>query len=319
MVEIRNYKPKCIYDLTLSNKYAVEINKLKEGQKASIVSDTMFRTMFQNKNRIKYSVKLLSCILDVSYEELLKSIRLYKNDVDKEYNSDKNQRCDYVAEINGSYVNIEVNNNSSLQTMERNIQYLNSIYALNVEEGSDYKYNQVIQINLNNFSFDKKNKEIEIYSIQNEEGEVLTKNITYIQIYIPKIRERWYNVGKEKLNDFEKCILALAEPDIAKAKDISIGDDIMEDYVKESEKVCKEKNFGQSYDKEWALKDEWQRVGLQQGMLKGIEQGIEQGKQEGIKEASIKIAKKLLNKGMNIEEVSELTGLPVSKVEKFKN
>ena len=311
MVNIRNHKIKSIYDYSVSEKYVVEINKLKKGEKASIVSNTMFKTMFQNKSRIKYSAKLLSCILDVSYEELLKNIKLYKNDVDKEYKKDKGQSCDYVVVINGSYVNIEVNNNSSVVTMERNIQYLNSIYAVKVESGNKYEYSQVIQINLNNFSFKGKEKEMEIYSIQNEEGEMLTKNIIYIQIYIPKIIEKWYNVkDKEKLNEFERCIIALAERDITKAKDISMGDGVMEEYVDESVEVCEKKSFGESYDKEWALKDEWTRIGLQQG----IEQGIEQGS----KQNSIEIAKKMLSKNMNAVEVSEITNLSVEEINKLK-
>ena len=302
MVNIRNYNPNGLYNYPVSKKNVIEITKLKEGEKASIVSNTMFKTMFQNKDRIKYSAKLLSYIIDISYEELVKSIRLYKNDVDKEYNSDKTQTCDYVAKINGSYVNIEVNNNSSIETMERNIQYLNTMYAINIEEGSKYEYQQVIQINLNNFSFRGKEKEMEIYGIKNEEGEVLTKNITYIQIYIPKIREKWYNYGTNKLNEFERCILALAEPNIELAKEIIIGDEIMEKYVDESVDVCKEKNFGESYDKEWALKDEY------------IREGIEQGHNE----ATIEIAKSLLKNGMSVEDVSKNTKLSLDEIEKIK-
>ena len=78
MLNIRNYNNKCLYDYEVSHENIIEIKKLKEGEKASIVSDTMFRTMFQNENRIKYSVKLLSYILDISYEKLLKKLKLYK-------------------------------------------------------------------------------------------------------------------------------------------------------------------------------------------------------------------------------------------------
>ena len=310
MVNIRNNSTKCLYDYDVSREYAVQIKKLEKGEKASIVSDTMFRTMFQNKNRLKYSVKLLSYILDISYEELIKKIRLYKNNPDKEYESDKNERCDYVAEIDESYVNIEVNNNSSKETMERNIEYINRMYSKEIEEGSEYKYNQVIQINLNNFSFEGNDKIIDMYSIQNEEGIMLTRNITFIQIYIPNIRKKWYTEGKESLSEMERYILALTEPNIDTAKDIGIGDNIMEEYVDESIKVCKNKTFGQSYDKEWALKDEWKRVGLEQGIEQGIEQGLEQGKLE--------IAKNLLNTSLSLEEISKATGLTVAELKNLK-
>ena len=39
--------------------------------------------MFYNTNRLKYSCKLLSYYLNIPYEELLKSLSLGKNELDK--------------------------------------------------------------------------------------------------------------------------------------------------------------------------------------------------------------------------------------------
>ena len=69
--------------------------------------------MFQNENRIKYSCKLLSYYLNISYKELLENLRLSKNELDKEYEKDVSLRCDYVANIRGISINIEVNNNGT--------------------------------------------------------------------------------------------------------------------------------------------------------------------------------------------------------------
>ena len=103
---------------------------LEEGEKISILSDSMFKTMFQNENRLKFSCKFLSYFLDTTYEELLDNIHLAKNESDKKREKDKGERCDYVANINGTYVNIEVNNNSSLETMERNIEIAKNLLKL---------------------------------------------------------------------------------------------------------------------------------------------------------------------------------------------
>ena len=73
----------------------------------------MLKAMFQNENRIKYSAKFLSYFIDVSYEDILNNIVLGKNELDKEKESDKGERCDYIAHLNDSVLNIEVNNNSS--------------------------------------------------------------------------------------------------------------------------------------------------------------------------------------------------------------
>ena len=57
-----------------------------------------------------------------------------------------------------------------------------------------------------------------------------------------------------------------------------------------------------------------ERKGLERGMKKGIEQGIEQGENN----KSIEIAKNMLNKNMNINIISEVTGLSKEEIENLK-
>jgi len=47
---------------------------LDESKKISIVSDVMFRALFQRDEYIKFPCKLLSYIIDVDYEVLLKNL-----------------------------------------------------------------------------------------------------------------------------------------------------------------------------------------------------------------------------------------------------
>lgn len=83
MLNLKNDKYELLYDKKVSKRYAVKTGKLEKGEKASILSDAMLKTMFQNENRLKYSCKFLSCYLDISYEKLLENIKLCKNEVDK--------------------------------------------------------------------------------------------------------------------------------------------------------------------------------------------------------------------------------------------
>ena len=62
----------------------------------------MLKAMFQNENRLKYSAKFLSYFIDLDYEVILKNIYLAKNELDKEKESSKGQRCDYVAVIDNT-------------------------------------------------------------------------------------------------------------------------------------------------------------------------------------------------------------------------
>lgn len=299
MIGIRNYKFKTLDALELDNEYVLKLPRtILKGQKISILSDTMLKAMFQNENRLKYSAKFLSYFIDVEYDKILNNIYLGKNELDKEKELDKGERCDYVAIIDDTSLNIEVNNNSSIEVMERNMDYAHRLFAKKIKRGEEiYQYTEVIQFNLNNFAFKENEKIVDIYTVSNEENLLLSNKLIFVQIYVPNLRKKWYTKGIESLNEKEKHILALIEMDIDKLEDL--GDDItMNEYIKEAEEVSFEGGIGESYDKEWALKDQ------------GIREGILQGKKQGIEE----IAKNMLLKNMEIDLIAELTGLTEKEI-----
>ena len=275
--------------------------------------------MFQNENRLKYSAKFLSYFIDLDYEVILKNIYLAKNELDKEKEFSKGQRCDYVAVIDNTSLNIEVNNNSSLEILERNIEYAYRLYSKKIKRGErEYDYTQVIQFNLNNFSFKGNDKIIDIYGVKNDSDLTLSDKIIFVQIYVPNLRKKWYNEGIESLNEAEKYILALVEMDIEKLKSLG-GEKLMEEYVKEAEEVSFEGGVGESYDKEWALKDQAYRDGEEAGEKKGREEGRKEGLEEGSTTKAIEIAKSMLKENIDINIISKCTGLAISEINSLTN
>ena len=79
----------------------------------------------------------------------------------------------------------------------------------------------------------------------------------------------------------------------------------MEEYVNEAGEVTMGTNFGEAYDKEWAL--------LDQGRREGLEEGMEKGREEERKE----IAKKLIDLGIDKEDIFKSTGLTIEEIEKY--
>ena len=77
----------------------------------------------------------------------------------------------------------------------------------------------------------------------------------------------------------------------------------MEEYLNESEKVITDINFGESYDKELALKD----LGRQEGEAKGKE------------EKQLEIAKNMLKDIDDYELISKYTGLDIETIQKLKD
>ena len=84
----------------------------------------------------------------------------------------------------------------------------------------------------------------------------------------------------------------------------------MEEYVKEAEEVSFEGGVGESYDKEWALKDQAYRDGEEAGEKKGREEG----KKEGSTTKAMEIAKSMLEENIDINIISKCTGLSISEI-----
>ena len=80
----------------------------------------------------------------------------------------------------------------------------------------------------------------------------------------------------------------------------------MEEYVKEAEKVSFEGGVGESYDKEWALKDQAYR------------DGKDEGREEGSTTKTIEIAKSMLTENIDINIISKCTGLSIDEVNSLK-
>ncbi|MGM9879150.1 MAG: hypothetical protein ACI31R_03915, partial [Bacilli bacterium] len=82
------------------------------------------------------------------------------------------------------------------------------LFKSKMESGHKYEYELVIQININNFTFQGNDKIMEEYSLRNEEGEALTEKLRLSQLYTAKeegieqgsIKER-HEIAKNMLKD----------------------------------------------------------------------------------------------------------------------
>lgn len=74
---------------------------------------------------------------------------------------------------------------------------------------------------------------------------------------------------------------------------------------------------------EKAEKMKAEQVGFQKGLEKGIEKGIKKGVKKGIKEGieknKIETALKAIQKGLDNETISELTGLSLQEIENLRS
>ena len=77
---------------------------------------------------------------------------------------------------------------------------------------------------------------------------------------------------------------------------------MMKEYIKEAEKAGFEEEVGESYNKEWALKEEGRKEGVEQGSLY----------------KTIEIAKSLLKNNVDIHIIANSTGLSMEAIQKLQ-
>ena len=150
----------------------------------------------------------------------------------------------------------------------------------------------------------------------NEKGEILTNKIKIMHLYLPKIKEKYYN--KEKLSELEKIILVFNLSNKNELDNI-IGDNkIMKEYKKEALDASHDEEVIGLYDKE--LEDFYNRQAAyyeieEKAMKEGLEKGIKKGIEQDENKKSIEIAKIMLDKNMDISLISEITKLSKEEIE----
>ena len=299
----------CTLDKEISKTNSYKLLDYYKGYKIPIVSDSMFKTMINNESRMEYICYLIASIFNEDYNEVLKNTKFIKNNIDKYKNEESNKTVDLLCKIKGKILNVEVNNNTSKSSLERNLGYMFSLYSANMKRGHKYNFNEVIQVNLNNFRFKGRKDVLEECYITNinhmpkdiNDFQIYSNKIRIINIYLSNIRKKDYN----KLKLYEKLLLIFNENDNQLLKNLSKGDEIMEKYVKESKEASEQDEVIGMYDKE--LHDERLR-------LAENDEYREKGFKEGIKETALK----MLQDNLDLDTISKYTELSIEELKSLQ-
>ena len=268
--------------------------------------DVIFQILFGEVGSEKITKDLLSSILD----EKIYSVDLNQNVVlRRELPEDKMGIVDVLAKINDNeYCNIEMQMTDKKNIIKRILYYWARQYSRGIAKGEDYKnLKRTILVLIANFELDNL-KELGFHTrwkiIEEKERKIiLTEDLEINIIELPKVH-RLQATGKEK--KLKEWMDFLENPE---SKEVS-------SYMKNNENIkeAKDKLDEISQDevvrrlaelREKALMDE--REAEYTGYCKGLEDGIER--------KNIEVAKKMKDKGINIEIIIEITGLPKEEID----
>ena len=279
--------------------------------KNSILSpklDVVFQILFGEVGSEEITKDLLSAILD----EQINTIDLNQNIVLRRKNpKDKMGIVDVLAKINDNeYCNIEMQVSDDKDIIKRILYYWSKQYSKELQKGHPYiDLKRTINVLIANFKIDiLKNLEFHTqWKIIEENGRktVLTDDLELHIIELPKMRNNTAN-GKDK-----KLVEWLSFLNNPESKEVA-------NYMKnnESMKKAKEKLNTMSEDERIRrLAELREKAILDELEVKAY--NYRKGKNEGLEQKNKEIAKKLKEKGLNIDFIIEITNLTKEEIEKL--
>jgi predicted transposase/invertase (TIGR01784 family) len=203
-------------------------------------------------------------------------------------------------------------------------------YVRQLDKGRNFKLlRPVYALNFVNEIFEKSpemaNEYYHHYKIVNiKDTEKQIEGLEFLFVELPKFKPQ--NCGEKKLQElWLRFLTEINESTWEVPQELLENDDIREaiGYV---EQAAYTKGQLEAYDR-WMIDVMTERgilddaeakglaKGLEKGLAKGLKKGLEQGLAKGLAKGKAEIAVTLLKKGFLIEDISDITGLSIQKIE----
>ena len=281
------------------------------GKNINVLNDYFVRYLFASSDSNALLLDFINSIMLDSEMKTFRSVEILTPFNYKENNEDKETIVDVKCITqNGTVVIIEIQLQGNSKFPERILYYWASNYSKLLKHGEKYDaLTPVISINMLDFNLDDNDSIHSCYMIYDTVNKRLLTD--HLQIHIIELKKFKYNLLKQDLNCWLKFFTM---------KDKDNKEEIMSELVKEKpimEEVhrkynnfIKDRLMMNEYDKRQAylygnqiMLEEERRLGIEEGIKKGIEQ------------EKCSLAKSMKSKNMDIELISELTGLSIEEIE----
>lgn len=283
--------------------------------------DGLFKKVYGNENKPENLEMLLSLFFNILFEELKNKTEILNNDKIIENNNDKKQSQDVVLKVfindEENLINLEANIHGFDQNViNRNVSYITYIFSKQLRMKNPYnEMKPVIQINFTKHRAKEKttnpHKIAHTYFLTNEDGEILTKKLQIIDIYIKNCYNIWYNEDIKKFTTYEQTITRLGALHCVQNMnefrkcigEIDMNDDVRKSIENDVEEYQNDSDLVLRYDEDEHR--EKLRQSYENEHIKGMEQieqekeQIEQEKEQTI-QYKLKIIKNLLNEDIDI-------------------
>ena len=276
----------------------------KEKIKFPLLKDKVAKKLFTEKKvGLEYLRKIISLAIGIPVDMIDKDIKLIHPSIGINKNV-VNSESDVVLENDEFYVNLEINYYNN-ETSDIKNGYLLLRQVKTAKEYENLK--KVYQINLN--SYDALGQGDFIYHSKLYEKKYHIERSDFIEIIdinLENLRQIDYNtLIKSDDMTLEKALYLFVCDDIEKLNAIYEGDKLMKKLIKENENLLKDFDEMLYYDRDKMF------------LNACYDKGYNKGKNEGKQERNIEIAKEMLNKGMKLKDIIDITGLTEKEIKEI--
>ncbi|MGG0937281.1 Rpn family recombination-promoting nuclease/putative transposase [Brevibacillus centrosporus] len=268
------------------------------------IVDFVFKRIFGTEENKDLLLSFLNATLKPEEGKQLKEITLVDPHINADQVGDKASILDVRGKTKtGEQINIEVQLHNKYDMEKRSLYYWAKMYEGQLAEGEPYRnLRKTVTISIVDFSYLPSKSYHSVFRLrEDKEKFVLTDNLEIHFLELPKLGAE----HQETSDLLVKWLLFLKAESETKLEELAMSEPTIRKAVNVLEFLSQDAEARRLYEmREKALKDELNMV--------------EGAKEEGRTEGKAVIVRNMLAKGLNVAEISELTGLTIAEVEKLK-
>lgn len=279
-----------------------------------MTNDRVFKSVLSSIEARDYLIDIISGITGLPKENLKKDMTFVDSEHRISSKKESKKISDLVVEVKDNVINLEMNNTYYKKLVDRNFEYIAKLKSNLIGESYN-KIRKVIQINFDNFNRYNDSRAVIKFEMRDEKGIKEGVSLESYHVILPNVKEKYYNENN-KDDLIGKLVIFVAEKDeeLQKLIDEHIE---LRPVGKKLVEISREEEARGIYD----LEEHERRVrnsliedALEDGWNRGKKEGKEEGKKEGIRENKLLIAKRMLEKNIDINVISECTGLSEKEI-----
>lgn len=236
---------------------------------------------------------------------------------------ERTKTVDLLVKMNDKFVHIELNSQNQKYLHNRNFIFFTSIFNKKTKRGKEYDLKtEYIHIDFT-YGLKKDDDEVREYYVMDKKGNKYIENIKIIEYNMDKITKYFESNNEKKIEEYKHLIML--DLDKSNLRKLSKGDDFIMKFDKELEELNERETYepAMTWEEDFELRLNTEKREVREQVTEEVtkevtEKVTKEVTKEVTKQEKTNIAKNMLSKNMEINLISEITGLSVEEIEKLK-